>query len=366
MPVKIRLQRKGRKKRPFYHIVIADARAPRDGRFIESIGSYNPMTKPATIEIDNDKAYQWLMEGAKPTDTVRAILRFKGVLYKKHLMRGVKKGALTVEEAEQKYNAWLEEKEAKVAARFAKSAEEKAAFLAKVSGTQSEQVHEEEVKEEVTEEELLLGKIDYANEEEVLTIPITRTDSIIQLKIKGKLEEFELKDQIDFIERLKDALDTDEDIQLISIREGSVILSLKLSDENAKKILKLISTGELDGFDILEAELLDYRKEVEKQRLNLKERGTSFKKWKKRIKDKIANNELNVAFSAIKHSLSPKAEIYDETISLQARYNQKIKSNRVGTVNNEYFDQEMNGIGKSMLGIVNEIKESHVVSNFEI
>ena len=103
MAVKMRLQRKGRKKRPFYHIVVADARAPRDGRFIEKLGIYNPMTSPATIDLDRDRAFDWLQKGAQPTDTVRAILRFKGVLYKKHLMRGVKKGALTMEEAEAKY-----------------------------------------------------------------------------------------------------------------------------------------------------------------------------------------------------------------------------------------------------------------------
>ncbi|MBK7869523.1 MAG: 30S ribosomal protein S16 [Saprospiraceae bacterium] len=134
MSVKIRLQRKGRKKRPFYHIVIADARSPRDGRFIEKIGTYNPLTKPATIEIDRDKAYEWLMNGAQPTDTVRAILRFKGVYYRKHLMRGVKKGAMTTEEAEVKYNEWVDTKEAKVAARFAKTAEEMAEFHARVAG----------------------------------------------------------------------------------------------------------------------------------------------------------------------------------------------------------------------------------------
>ncbi|MDP4851565.1 MAG: 30S ribosomal protein S16, partial [Saprospiraceae bacterium] len=106
MAVKIRLQRMGRKKSPFYHIVIADARAPRDGRFIERIGSYNPMTKPATIDIDRDKAFEWLNNGAQPTDTVNAILRFKGVLYKKHLMRGVKKGALTLEQADEKHTSW--------------------------------------------------------------------------------------------------------------------------------------------------------------------------------------------------------------------------------------------------------------------
>ena len=135
MPVKIRLQRKGRKKRPFYHIVIADARAPRDGRFIEKIGIYNPMTKPATIDIDRDKAFDWLLKGAQPTDTVRAILRFKGVLYRKHLMRGVKKGVITQEEADKKYEEWIAAKEEKIAARFAESAAEKAAYYSKLSGT---------------------------------------------------------------------------------------------------------------------------------------------------------------------------------------------------------------------------------------
>jgi len=154
MPVKIRLQRRGRKKRPFYQIVIADSRAPRDGRYIERIGTYNPMTKPATIDIDRDKAYDWLMKGAQPTDTVRAILRFKGVYYKKHLMRGVKKGALTQEEAEKKYQEWVDAKEEKIAARFAKAAAEKAAFNAKVAGISVEEEHrlsgtdEEEIAEQ--------------------------------------------------------------------------------------------------------------------------------------------------------------------------------------------------------------------------
>lgn len=144
----MRLQRKGRKKRPFYHIVVADARSPRDGRFIEKLGSYNPMTKPATIDIDREKAYDWLTKGAQPTDTVRAILRFKGVYYKKHLMRGVKKGVLTEEEAQTKFEEWVTAKEEKIAARAAKSAEEKEAFLAKVAGTPP-------VKPAVEEEEVL-------------------------------------------------------------------------------------------------------------------------------------------------------------------------------------------------------------------
>ncbi len=134
MAVKIRLQRHGRKKRPFYHIVIADARSPRDGRFIEKIGYYNPMTKPATIDLDRDKAYEWLMKGAQPTNTANAILRFKGILYKKHLMLGVKKGALTQEDADAKYLDFINAKDEKIAQRFEQSAREELERLAKISG----------------------------------------------------------------------------------------------------------------------------------------------------------------------------------------------------------------------------------------
>lgn len=117
MPVKIRLTRRGRKKAPFYHIVVADSRAPRDGRFIESIGKYDPITNPATIELDFDRALDWLQKGAQPTDTCRAILSYKGVMMKKHLLEGVKKGALTEEQAEEKFQSWLNEKESKVQAK---------------------------------------------------------------------------------------------------------------------------------------------------------------------------------------------------------------------------------------------------------
>src|SRR5690625_106642 len=103
MSVRLRLQRRGRRRKPFYHIVAADQRAPRDGKFIEKIGTYNPMTSPATIELDSEKALDWLDKGAQPTDTVRAILRFKGVLYRRHLLRGVQKGAHSQEVADQKY-----------------------------------------------------------------------------------------------------------------------------------------------------------------------------------------------------------------------------------------------------------------------
>lgn len=117
MPVKLRLQRHGKKGRALYHIVVADSRAPRDGKFIEKLGTYNPNTNPATINLDVDKAVQWVQNGAQPTDTARAILSYKGVLYKHHLLAGVRKGALTQEQAEAKFATWLQEKESKIAAK---------------------------------------------------------------------------------------------------------------------------------------------------------------------------------------------------------------------------------------------------------
>ncbi len=134
MAVKIRLQRKGRKKAPFYHIVIADARSPRDGRFIEKIGTYNPLTVPATINLQNDRAFHWIMVGAQPTDTVAAILRFKGVMYQKHLQLGVNKGAITQEQADEKLTAWIEQKAGAVSDRIVAVAKKKEEFRVKLDG----------------------------------------------------------------------------------------------------------------------------------------------------------------------------------------------------------------------------------------
>jgi len=117
MPVKIRLQRHGKKGKPYYWIVAADARSKRDGKYLEKLGAYNPNTNPATIELNVDGAVTWLQNGAQPTDTARAILSYKGALLKNHLAGGVKKGALTEEQAEAKFNAWLEEKAGKVDAK---------------------------------------------------------------------------------------------------------------------------------------------------------------------------------------------------------------------------------------------------------
>ena len=117
MSVKIRLQRHGKKGKPFYWIVAADARAKRDGRFLEKLGTYNPNTNPATVNLDVDGAVKWLQNGAQPTDTAKTILSYKGAMLKNHLVGGVRKGALTEEQAEEKFQAWLEEKAGKVASK---------------------------------------------------------------------------------------------------------------------------------------------------------------------------------------------------------------------------------------------------------
>jgi small subunit ribosomal protein S16 len=117
MPVKLRLQRHGKKGKPFYWLVAADARAKRDGRYLEKLGTYNPNTNPATVLIDIDRAVNWLEKGAQPTDTARTLLSYRGAMLKHHLNGGVRKGALTQEEADKKLEAWLEEKEAKIQAK---------------------------------------------------------------------------------------------------------------------------------------------------------------------------------------------------------------------------------------------------------
>jgi len=159
MPVKIRLQRHGKKGKPYYWIVAADARSKRDGKYLEKLGAYNPNTNPATIELNLDGAVTWLQNGAQPTDTARAILSYKGALLKNHLVGGVKKGALTEEQAEAKFNAWLDEKAGKVDAK--KDGLEKAKADAKAKALEAEKAVneartavavEEPVAEEATEE----------------------------------------------------------------------------------------------------------------------------------------------------------------------------------------------------------------------
>mgnify|MGYP002784495474 CR=1 FL=1 len=127
--VKIRLARRGRKKLAMYDVVVADARAPRDGKFIEKLGTYNPLTNPATIDINDDRAFHWVMNGAQPTDTVKAMLSYRGILIRKHLQIGVIKGAITQEQADAKLAAWIGDKSAKIEAKNSKLSQGKQADL---------------------------------------------------------------------------------------------------------------------------------------------------------------------------------------------------------------------------------------------
>ncbi|MDB5029421.1 30S ribosomal protein S16 [Mucilaginibacter sp.] len=194
MATKIRLQRHGKKGKPFYYIVVADARAPRDGRFIERLGSYNPNTNPATIDINFDKTLNWVNDGAQPTDTCRAILAYKGVMYKKHLQGGVKKGALTEDQAETKFAAWLDQKEGKITGKKtdlnsakdtarkaalvaeAKKKEDKAAAIAAKYTPPAEEVEEAPVAE-VEEAPVAEAAVEEAPADEAEETPAAEADS---------------------------------------------------------------------------------------------------------------------------------------------------------------------------------------------
>ena len=191
MATKIRLQRFGKKGKPFFHVVVADSRSPRDGKFIERLGSYNPNTNPATIEINFEKALDWMNKGAEPTDTCRAILSYKGVLYKKHLEGGVKKGALTEEQAETKFAEWLSSKGEKIegkkdnlvkskdeAKQIALAAEaKKNADRAAALAIKNAPVAEEVVEEEVVEETPAVEEAPVAIEAAVEGTPATDTSA---------------------------------------------------------------------------------------------------------------------------------------------------------------------------------------------
>jgi small subunit ribosomal protein S16 len=172
MPVKIRLQRHGKKGKPFYWIVAADARAKRDGKFLEKLGTYNPNVNPAQIDLNVDGAVQWLQNGAQPTDTARAILSYKGAMLKNHLAGGVAKGAFSEEEAEKKFQAWLDEKAAKIEAKASGLA--KAEAKAKADALEAEKAVNEariaaaapEVEEEVAKEEAQAAETTEASNEE--------------------------------------------------------------------------------------------------------------------------------------------------------------------------------------------------------
>ena len=167
MATKIRLQRHGRKKRPFYHIVVADTRAPRDGRFIEKIGTYNPTTNPATIDLDVNKATEWLLKGAEVTDTAGAILSYKGAKYKKHLQVGVNKGSISQEDADKKFAEWLAEKDGKVQSKMdtlSKAADEKRAAALKAE-TEKKEARAAKIAERLAAEEAANAPTEEVSEE---------------------------------------------------------------------------------------------------------------------------------------------------------------------------------------------------------
>ncbi len=184
MSVKLRLLRKGRKRKPFYYIVAADARAPRDGRFIERVGSYNPNTNPATIDLDLDKSVQWLQNGAQPTDTVRAILSYKGAMYKNHLLKGAAKGAFPVEDVETKFNAWMEGKSSQIDAKKTQLADAKAAAEAEIFERESK------VREE-REKAILAKNSPLAEEVEEATAEVTEeaTEAVVEEATEEVAEE---------------------------------------------------------------------------------------------------------------------------------------------------------------------------------
>ena len=160
MSVKIRLQRHGKKGKPYYWIVAADARSKRDGRSLEKLGTYNPNTNPAAIELDVDTAVKWLQNGAQPTDTARAILSYKGVMLKNHLLIGVRKGALTEEQAEEKFQAWLDEKETKISDKETKLAKAENEAKAKALEVEKEVNATRKAAAEQVENEAIKSKAD--------------------------------------------------------------------------------------------------------------------------------------------------------------------------------------------------------------
>lgn len=181
MATKIRLQRHGKKGKPFYHVVVADARAPRDGKFIERLGSYNPNTNPASVVLDFDKALDWINKGAQPTDTVRTLLSHRGVMYKKHLLGGIKKGAFDEAKADELFAEWLERKDAEIEGEksgLEKSKEEarKVAFAA-------------EAKKKKKERLLLLLRMRQRKKKSLKKLPRLRKNRLMVLNLLQKTQK---------------------------------------------------------------------------------------------------------------------------------------------------------------------------------
>jgi len=191
MPVKIRLQRHGKKGKPYFWIVAADSRSKRDGRYLEKLGAYNPNTNPATIDLDVDGAVKWLQNGAQPTDTARAILSYKGALLKNHLAGGVRKGALTEEQAEAKFNAWLDEKAGLVDAKKENLAKAKADAKEKALAAEKEvnAKREAEAAQAVADAEAAEAAANAPEEAEAATEEVVAEETAAEGEAEEKTEE---------------------------------------------------------------------------------------------------------------------------------------------------------------------------------
>jgi len=212
MATKIRLTRHGRKKRAFYHIVVADSRAPRDGKFIESIGSYNPNTDPATINLDLQKAVSWIEKGAQPTDTAKAIMSYKGALLKVHLNKGVKKGALTQEQAEEKFNIWLESKGEKVTIKIDSLGKAKADKLAASLTAETEKKQSIQAK--------IDAKLNPVSEQEVVVDEATEAEN----EVETAVEETTPVDQTPVLEEALVATEEAAPIEETPISEAALVV----------------------------------------------------------------------------------------------------------------------------------------------
>ncbi|MCD4728580.1 MAG: 30S ribosomal protein S16 [Pirellulales bacterium] len=218
MPARIRLQRKGKKGRPFYHIVIADGRAPRDGKYIEKIGTYNPLTKPADIKLNIDKAVDWLNKGAQPSDTVKSILSYKGVLYKNHLLKGVKKGVITEEQAEAKFQAWLTEKEDKIAGKVKETelevkddSKKRLEAEAKINEARAAEIAKKKAKE--IEEKAKANEVEEPSEAEAITETKAEETKPEETKAEETKPEEKIQETSEKVEEVKEKPKTEENIE---------------------------------------------------------------------------------------------------------------------------------------------------------
>lgn len=239
MPVKIRLQRHGKKGKPFYWIVAADSRAKRDGKYLEKLGTYNPNTNPATIDLNFDNSVQWLQNGAQPTDTARNILSYRGVMMKHHLLGGLRKGALTEEQVEEKFNAWLEEKESKISDKVSGLDKEKA--KAKADALKAEKEINEKRMAAATEAELPETPEGGDASEEVEAVTETATEPKAEVEqSEEKTPEAEAKEE----KPAEKAEDDKPEVTKEKAKEAEKAEKPEAKKEDAKETEEVVKTPE--------------------------------------------------------------------------------------------------------------------------